>query len=627
MIKLSIIIPCYNAEPYIYELLHTLAPQITKEVEVILIDDGSDKPIEYKMKGLKIYRQKNGGSSKARNKGLEKAKGKVIAFIDADDLVSENYVEYILSQIDEDWDYMDLSWKSLEDNKFTYKLLNDRDSLPNPSACTRVFKKAFIGDVRFPEKKDACEDEHFTRHLQLKRAKHICATEYMYFYRIGVPESSSKRFLNRETHTMRIGYYIPFVTREMTDLVEEIKKEDEEHEIVLMTNKNEIPELEIYSRVICPPQVNRVMEVRGDYTNLFKIIPRPIRTQVAIYTSQIDEISGITTFIYNFCKKMSKYYDITVLYDVIDPKQILRLSDICQVVKNDLEIPVFCDTLICNKIADRIPGNIRFKQSIQMVHCIKQRDWKLPKDRDIMVNVSEASLNSWKDETKKECKVIHNLTYFEKVPKALTLVSAMRVGAYDKQGNDERCIEFAKMLNNADIKYIWLYFSNKPLPNAPENMIHCGSRTDIKPFIHMADYYVCLSGVEAYSYSLLEALELHTPVIVTPLAMNEEMGIKDGENAYIVPFEVEEFDISKILKVPSFNFTYDNESIVKQWRDLLGHTTPTRSYQPKKTVDVVVKIEYRDLQLDEVLKIGEKRTMRYARALELQEKGFVRIIK
>ena len=41
MIKLSIIIPCYNAEPYIYELLHTLAPQITKEVEVILIDDGS----------------------------------------------------------------------------------------------------------------------------------------------------------------------------------------------------------------------------------------------------------------------------------------------------------------------------------------------------------------------------------------------------------------------------------------------------------------------------------------------------------------------------------------------------------------------------------------------------------
>ena len=86
MIKLSIIIPCYNAEPYIYELLHTLAPQITKEVEVILIDDGSDKPIEYKMKGLKIYRQKNGGSSKARNKGLEKAKGKVIAFIDADDL-------------------------------------------------------------------------------------------------------------------------------------------------------------------------------------------------------------------------------------------------------------------------------------------------------------------------------------------------------------------------------------------------------------------------------------------------------------------------------------------------------------------------------------------------------------
>ena len=83
-------------------------------------------------------------------------------------------------------------------------------------------------------------------------------------------------------------------------------------------------------------------------------------------------------------------------------------------------------------------------------------------------------------------------------------------------------------------------------------MHYCGLQMDIKPFIAMADYLVQLSGAEAFSYSLLEALELHTPVIVTPLAQNKDMRIVDGENAYIVPFEVEGFDVKKILKVPKF---------------------------------------------------------------------------
>lgn len=626
MIKLSIIIPCYNAEPYIYELLHTLAPQVTKEVEVILIDDGSKNPVKTDYKWVKVIRQKNSGVSKARNKGLELAKGKIISFIDADDLVAKNFVEYILSRFDEEWDYMDLSWKSLEDNKFVYKLRADYDSLPNPSASTRVFRRSFIGKVRFPEHKDACEDEHFTRHLQLKKAKHVCATDFMYFYRIGVPDSTSKRFLGCETKTKRVGYYIPFVTKEMIDLLAEIKREDEVNEVVLMTNRNEIPELEIYSRVICPPQTNNVMEARGEHTNLFRIIPKPIRTQVAIYTSQINKIGGIETFIFSFCKKMSKFYDITVFYDAISTDQLLRLSDICQVMKNDIDYPVICDTLIMNKIADRIPPNFTFEKSIQVVHCLKQRDWKMPKNRHITVNVSEASKESWHDEIKKS-EVIHNLTAFDKVPKALTLVSAMRVGAVDKQGNDDRCIKFANMLDKANIKYIWMYFADRQLKNEPENMIYCGSRIDVKPYIKAADYYVCLSGVEAFSYSLLESLNLKTPVLVTPLAQNAEMGIEDGKNGYIVPFNVEEFDVKKILKIPIFNYTYDNESLIKQWRELLGDTKPTRKYKPKREVEVTVLIEYRDILLDEVLKIGERRTMKFGRALELQEKGFVRIIE
>lgn len=626
-IKLSIIIPCYNAESYIYELLTRIQPQITKEVEVILIDDGSKIPVKADYEWLKLIRQRNAGISKARNKGLEMAKGELIWFIDADDLIADNAIETILDALKhKEFDYIDLSWKSLEDDRFIFRLHSDNDSLSNPSACTRVFKRPFIGDTRFSEKKDASEDEDFIRHLGIRNAKHICITEYMYYYRTETPGSNSKRFLNDERETKRIGYYFKHITKDMTYLIDEIKKEDEVNEVFVLTEKNDLPELAKYCQIWCPPKGLRVMESRGESNKFFSIIPRPIKTQVVLYRTEIDAIGGIETFIYSFCKQMSKYYDITVVCNSIAIEQMGRLVEICPVVKNNPSVPIFCDTLIVNSIGEQIPRNISFKKSVQMVHCTKQNNWRVPQDRDAIVNVSQASKDSFGDEAKNGI-VIHNLTVPERTHKALLLVSALRVGAEDKQGNDQRCIKFAHMLEQAGIEYMWLYFGNKPMRNAPENMIYGGLKQNIKPYIAKADYLVQLSGAEAFSYSLLESLELQTPVIVTPLEQNKDMGIIDGENAYIVPFEVEGFDVKKILKIPKFEYKHDNASIVKQWRDLLGNSKPTRKYKPKKEVEIETVKEYKDLQLGELMKIGTRRKMKYPRALELQNLGFIRIVE
>lgn len=628
MIKLSIIIPCYNGEPYIHELLECLDKQMTDEVEVILIDDGSKKPLQTKdYKWLRMFRQSNKGISKTRNRGLEMAKGELINFLDADDMVSDKYISNILSRIDEEWDFMDLSWKSLEDNHFWYLLKSDADSLPNPSACTRVFRRSFIGDTRFSEIKDAAEDEDFTRHLGIKHAKHVCITEFMYFYRTETPNSNSKQFLNDKRETKRIGYFYHHVTKDMDWLVDEIKKDDELHEVWLLTYQNDNPELEKYCQVSCPPKPLRVMEAKGERTNLFTVVPRPIKTQVVIYRESINEIGGVETFIYSFCKQMSKYYDIMVVYDSIGNNQLARLVEICPVIKNNGDTPIICDTLIVTGIGDRITRNISYKKSIQMAHCIKQApDWVLPQNRDVIVNVSQASKDSFGDEAK-DGIVIHNLTDGIKAYKALLLVSALRVGARDKQGNDERCIKFCQMLNKAGIKYIWLYFGDRQMINEPENMFYCGLRLDIKPYIAKADYLVQLSGSEAFSYSLLEALELNTPVLVTPLDQNKDMGIVDGENGYIVPFEVDGFDVKKILKIPKFKYTHDNASIIQQWRDLLGDTKPTGKYKPKTEVRVEVIMEYRDLQREELMHPGFQCKMKYARALDLQSFGYVRLLE
>ena len=155
--KLSIIIPYYNAEPYTSELLKVLAPQITEEVEVILVDDGSKKPFRTNQPFVKVIRQQNRGCSHARNVGIDKAKGDYISFIDADDLVSRFFVSKVLEKTKDEPDVIEMSWKSLTSNgwNLTAKLNSQEDRLTNPSVCTRVFKRSFIGDVRFNEKKDS----------------------------------------------------------------------------------------------------------------------------------------------------------------------------------------------------------------------------------------------------------------------------------------------------------------------------------------------------------------------------------------------------------------------------------------------------------------------------------------
>ena len=127
---LSIIIPAYNAEPYIEHLIQRLKPQINDEIEVLVIDDGSEFPYLAPYDWVRVIRTENRGAAAARNLGIRETTGKYISFIDADDLVSERFVDYILRRADEEWDFMDLSWKSLESNIFNFKLKNDSDRLP-----------------------------------------------------------------------------------------------------------------------------------------------------------------------------------------------------------------------------------------------------------------------------------------------------------------------------------------------------------------------------------------------------------------------------------------------------------------------------------------------------------------
>ena len=96
--KVSVIVPVYNVEPYLDKCLNTLVNQTLKKIEIIIVNDGSkdnsEKIIEKYLKKypekIKYIKKANGGLSSARNEGLKYASGEYIGFVDSDDYVSLN---------------------------------------------------------------------------------------------------------------------------------------------------------------------------------------------------------------------------------------------------------------------------------------------------------------------------------------------------------------------------------------------------------------------------------------------------------------------------------------------------------------------------------------------------------
>lgn len=101
MKKVSIIIPCYNAEKYIAETIHSVLAQklLDAEIEIIIINDGSTDGSEAVLNqfgsnsSISVYHQENAGVSRARNKGIELASGDFIQFLDSDDLLEPNKLQ------------------------------------------------------------------------------------------------------------------------------------------------------------------------------------------------------------------------------------------------------------------------------------------------------------------------------------------------------------------------------------------------------------------------------------------------------------------------------------------------------------------------------------------------------
>ena len=107
--KLSIIVPVYGVEKYIDKCLNSLVKQSLKEIEVIVVNDGTkdnsqkiiDKYVKKYPDKIKSYIKENGGQGSARNYGLEKANGEYIGYVDSDDFVEKDMYKKLYNKAKE----------------------------------------------------------------------------------------------------------------------------------------------------------------------------------------------------------------------------------------------------------------------------------------------------------------------------------------------------------------------------------------------------------------------------------------------------------------------------------------------------------------------------------------------
>lgn len=127
MSKISIIVPVYNSSKTIERCLNSLVNQTIKDIEIIIVNDGSTDNIETIIKEyeknykdiIKYYFKENEGVAKARNFGIEKAKSDYILFVDADDYIDIHLIEYLKPYIDKNIDLI----------KFKLQRVNDKNEI------------------------------------------------------------------------------------------------------------------------------------------------------------------------------------------------------------------------------------------------------------------------------------------------------------------------------------------------------------------------------------------------------------------------------------------------------------------------------------------------------------------
>lgn len=216
--KVSIIIPAYNAERYIEECLLSIISQTYLNLEIIIVNDGSEdktvdivKRLKKKDNRIIIINQKNSGVSIARNNGFKNSTGEYIIFVDADDILENNMVQTLVINIEEnDADIAICGFKKIfsngkeENPKIlkTKKIFNTIEALQvffegkyfGISLWDKILKRDLAEKISFEENRKINEDKYYLFNAILNSRKVFVYNEGLYHYMQRDFSVSKKKF-------------------------------------------------------------------------------------------------------------------------------------------------------------------------------------------------------------------------------------------------------------------------------------------------------------------------------------------------------------------------------------------------------------------------------------------------
>jgi len=202
--KLSVIIPVYQVEQSLRRCVESVCNQNVDEMEIILVDDGSDDnsgrisdELSASNKRIKTIHQKNGGLSAARNTGLKIAKGEYITFVDSDDEVQENTYSQLMDLLMEhpEYDILEFPLVCHQGSSHEHLVSFESECFQNMSlywtqcqayqhsyACNKLFKRHTFRNVSFPE--GVVFEDVWTLPKLLRNAKTVATTDKgLYLYK------------------------------------------------------------------------------------------------------------------------------------------------------------------------------------------------------------------------------------------------------------------------------------------------------------------------------------------------------------------------------------------------------------------------------------------------------------
>lgn len=323
---------------------------------------------------------------------------------------------------------------------------------------------------------------------------------------------------------------------------------------------------------------------------------------IILYHNNLLKFGGVDTFVYNFTKKLKKYYNITFLYSIADEENLKRIKEnVKNVEKYDSNKKYICDICVCASAWGEYPESVVAKSGryIQMVHV----DYVRAKEVNFTYNkwhkttehvgVSEHVCKIFKKLYPKEkiTRIYNILDEIQETKPILKLISATRVS---KEKGYERMLKLAQELKKAGIKFRWTIFTDLELYNKKpfnlEEIVYMKPSHNFFDYIVEADYGVQLSDTEGYSYFINECLEYGTPVLCTNFPSAYE-SIEDEKNGYILDMQLSNLNINKIVNNIPNNFNYKEKCTEKDWINFLNKKIERKK---KDMFKVIAKQNYND---------------------------------